>query len=158
MPRLPLSLIGLTAPLMLMACGTAENGEAKDSAKEPVATEAPVELEMATCPVIDSRNWTAVMDKKDGPDAPARLTVSGEVDLPTPGYSFEWKEGIADRSLRPMQQLILTFERPSGIVNQVIASKTVTYEGKAIAPQYRSIIVMCGGDALAEITDIQVAE
>ena len=77
--------------------------------------------------------------------------VTGEVDLPTPGYTVSLDLGPADRSAIPVQQLRLNTRAPTGIVTQVVTQYPVRYEGPTIAQQYRAVRVMCGGSELAEL-------
>lgn len=108
----------------------------------------------AGCPVAQSRNWTAYVNRMPGPDARPMLNVQGEIDLPTPGYRIELLAGRADRSATPVQQLALELTPPGGIVAQVIQTEMVRFQGPAIASRYRGVTIMCGGKALAEITEV----
>ena len=90
------------------------------------------------CPVIESRDWAAWIDAQPGPGAERRLIVTGEVDLPTPGYGVEWRVGPADRRLPPAQYLDLVLTPPSGVVIQVVAPTPVRFETPAVYPQYRA--------------------
>ena len=114
--------------------------------------------ETAACPVLDSRDWTAWVNAMPGPDMKPTLHVAGEIDLPTPGYTIAWREGMADRSAMPVQRLILTATPPDGMVTQVVTPTPVKYEGPALVTTYGGIIVMCGGESLAEITEVTVAQ
>ena len=49
----------------------------------------------------DSRNWQATIDRMPGPGAQAMLHITGEIDMPTPGYSVELAQGPADRMMPP---------------------------------------------------------
>lgn len=107
------------------------------------------------CPVLGSRGWSATLDKMPGPDAGAgTLSISGEVDLPTPGYSVTLVAGPADRMLPPSQRFRLTATPPGGMTAQVVTPTPVAYRAKADYPAYRSIVILCGDRALATITDI----
>jgi len=108
----------------------------------------------AGCAAIESRDWTAWINRMPGPGARPALHVSGEIDLPTPGFAVTLREGPADRSAVPTQQLILDLAAPNAMVAQVITTQTVRYEGRAIAERYRAIVITCAGQRLAEITDI----
>ncbi len=108
------------------------------------------------CPVIDSRDWTAWVDAQPGPDAPT-LHIRGTVDLPTPGYDYAWRLGVADRALPPGQHMHLDFTAPDGIVTQVVTTMDVAYQDKAAFDAYRMILVRCGGEVLAEISDVPTA-
>jgi hypothetical protein len=105
------------------------------------------------CPVIESRNWSARVTS--GAAGERRLHVAGEIDLPTPAYTADWSEGPADRRMPPAQHLILELAAPDGMAAQVVTSITVEYEGDAIYPEYRAILVRCGDVVLASITDIE---
>ena len=110
----------------------------------------------SNCPVIEGRNWSAHINAMPGPNAQRTLIVSGEVDLPTPGYAVSLTAGAADRSAIPVQQIVLTASGPGGIVPQVVSTYSVRYDGPAIAQQYRAVRVMCAGRQLAEL-DVTVA-
>lgn len=138
----------------LGACGQTNSTSDPMPAAEPIA-EAPA---ASACSVIANRGWTAHINAMPGPNAQRTLIVSGEVDLPTPGYAVTLDLGPADRSAIPVQQLIVNTTAPSGIVTQVVTSTPVRYEGPAIAQQYRAVRIMCGGAQLAEITDIVTAQ
>ena len=138
----------------LAACGQTNATTDPTPAPAPVA-EAPT---ASTCAVIANRNWTAHINAMPGPGAQRTLIVSGEVDLPTPGFTASLDLGPADRSAIPVQQLIVNTTAPTGIVAQVVTPTPVRYEGPAIAQQYRAVRIMCGGQQLAEITDIVTAQ
>ncbi len=140
--------------------GCAQPASSPDEGSEAAA---PSEEEAAMpdkgdCPVIASRDWTAWVNAMPGPGAEATLIVEGAVDMPTPGYVFSWEAGMADRSAIPTQRLHLTATPPDGMVAQVITTETVRYDGPAIAKNYSGVMVMCGGELLAEITEIMTAE
>ncbi|PQA89039.1 hypothetical protein CW354_03565 [Marinicaulis flavus] len=120
--------------------------------------EEPAMPDNGDCPVIDSRDWKAWVNAMPGPGAETTLIVEGAVDMPTPGYTFSWEAGMADRSAVPAQRLHLTATAPDGMVTQVITTENVRYEGPAIAKEYRAAAVMCGDELLAEITDVVTAE
>jgi hypothetical protein len=105
----------------------------------------------AGCPVVDSRDWSAHIDAMPGPGAQRTLIVTGEVDLPTPGYTVRLTVGPADRSAIPVQQMILVAQPPGGTTAQVVTPHPVRYDGRAIAEHYRAVRVMCGGEQLADL-------
>ncbi len=119
-------------------------------------TPTPTPPQASNCPVIDGRNWSAHINAMPGPNAQRTLIVSGEVDLPTPGYAVSLTAGAADRSAIPVQQIVLTANGLGGIVPQVVTTYPVRYDGPAIAQQYRAVRVMCAGRQLAEL-DVTVA-
>lgn len=137
----------------LGACGQTSATTDPTPAPTPVV-EAPA---ASACAVIASRDWTAHINAMPGPGSQRTLIVSGEVDLPTPGYTVTLDLGPADRSAIPVQQLVVNTTAPTGIVAQVVTPTPVRYEGPAIAEQYRAVRIMCGGAQLAEITEIVTA-
>ena len=112
----------------------------------------------ASCPVVESRAWAAWVNAMPGPGATRELIATGEIVLPTPGYRATLSAGAADRSATPVQQLILDLTPPSGPVAQVLTTESVRYQGPAISMRYRAVRIMCGGQMLAEITDVPVAQ
>lgn len=135
----------LTGFLALAACQTPA------PAPEPTPMPNPTP---SACAVLDSRDWSAWINRMPGPDATPTLHVTGKVDLPNPGYTVTVRDGPADRSAQPAQQIIIETAQRSGMFTQVITTAEVNYVGPVIAPSYRAIRVMCGGRQLAEITDI----
>ncbi len=168
-----LMLVALAA--MTTACAKKETAAAPVAAdaSTEVAAETDVQTALAApedamagdpameskCPVIDSRNWAAWIDKMPGPEADGpRLRITGEIDLPTPGFTVDWREGPADRAMPPGQRMMLSLIPPDGMVAQVVTTMAVDYAGKAAFDAYRVIYVVCEGKGIAEITDIGVAE
>lgn len=125
---------------------------------EPPPGGEPPSRPSASCPVIESRAWAAWVNAMPGPGATKQLIATGEIVLPTPGYEATLTAGAADRSATPVQQLILELTPPSGPVAQVLTTQNVRYQGPAISMQYRAVRIMCGGQMLAEITDVPVAQ
>ena len=105
-----------------------------------------------TCPVLESRDWWAAIEQGD----PKQLTITGVVTLPTPGYTFSWKLGVADRSMQPRAVYHLTATAPQGMVTQVLSDDTVVYRGLALTDAYRAVVVMCGDQILAEIQEVRI--
>lgn len=163
--KLSISLVMAPAMVALAACGspaTRDGSAGSAPAASAAATDAtPKETAMALtsdttgCPVTDSRNWTAWINRMPGPDARAMLHVTGDVEMPTPGWTFAWREGIADRSAVPSVRIHLEATPPGGMSAQVLTSETVKFEAPALAEAYRRIIVMCGDVQIAEISEIE---
>lgn len=107
-----------------------------------------------TCPVLKSRDWQARLERAPGLDEQRILSISGVVDLPTPGYTATLEAGPADRAMPPSQRFRLKAVPPSGMAAQVVTSSTVTYREPATYPAYRSIVILCGERALATIDDV----
>lgn len=143
----------LFALAVLAACESVEKAE--DDVPPPPSTTLPGRP--GTCAVIESRSWQAWVNAMPGPNAKASLIVVGEIVLPTPGYTATLTAGMADKSMRPVQQLILDLTPPAGPVAQVLTPVSVRYEGPAISMQYRGVRIMCGGAMLTEVDDVPVA-
>ena len=112
----------------------------------------------ASCPVIESRNWHAWIDRVA--ENEPRLIVSGEVDLPTSGYEVEWRSGILDRlssnggSQPPAQRLSVSFTPPDGIVAQVVTPTEVSFTMPSLLLEYSSVMIYCGDKLLADLPDV----
>lgn len=108
-----------------------------------------------SCP-MESRNWNAWIDRT-AEDEP-RLNISGEVDLPTPGYKVEWQPGILDRRNPPAQRISISFIPPEGIVTQVITPTEISFTMRSPILKYRSVAIYCGDKLLADIPDVTSSE
>ena len=128
----------------------AQNTLEKQNTKEQQVTE-PTNT-TTSCPTIESRNWHAWIDRVA--ENEPRLIISGEVDLPTPGYKAEWRSGILDRAQPPTQRLSISFTPPEGIVAQVITPTEVSFTMPSPVLQYRSVMIYCGDKLLANIPDV----
>lgn len=105
-----------------------------------------------SCPIVESRNWHAWIDRVA--ENEPRLVISGEVDLPTPGYEVEWRSRILDRRQPPAQGLSIFFTPPNGIVAQVITPTEVSFTMPSPVLEYRSVMIYCGDKLLADIPDV----
>jgi hypothetical protein len=136
----------LSAALLLTAC-TAPPSASLSPAPSPAPS-------ASACAVGESRDWAAWVNRMPGPGATPTLHVTGKVDVPHGGYTVSVREGPADRSATPVQQIILETTLQPGMHTQAIATHDVHYQGPVIAQNYRAIRVMCGGRQLAEITNV----
>jgi hypothetical protein len=139
-----------------LVAATALSGCATPPQAESGAGQAPV-FEFSECPVIASRGWNAHINAMPGPGAKPTLIITGEVDLPTPGFTVELIAGPADRMMPPGQRFSLVATPPEGMVTQVVTATPVRYSAPATYGTYRSITIGCGGKVLAEIENIQTA-
>lgn len=159
-------ILAATAALALCACAKKEEAAApaEPEAPAPIAAEdlaapaepqalasAPPEEPVATCAVIDSRNWKA-WTASDGTGT--TLHVSGEVDLPTPGYGAVLRIGATDRAMPPGQTVHLDLTPPEGLVAQVVTATPVELQSPGAYPEYRSVAILCGGKQIADITPV----
>ena len=150
--------------LSIFALGACDQSAQKaDMAPAPSET-APMKTEEAPapknsdCAVIDSSNWQAWVNAMPGPDATPTLHVTGEIVLPTPGYTIDWQLGALDRMLPPGQRLSISTTPPDGMVAQVLTNVEVAYAGETAITDYREVIVNCGDKVLATIKDVVVAQ
>lgn len=139
-------MIAIAAFAALGACAKTET---------PVTAEPPAAAPAGkTCAVIESSDWKAWVNRMPGPGATPTLIVEGKVTLPTPGYTVELKLGRADRSMTPIQQLVLETTPPSGQVMQVLTPHTARIDTPAIVAKYKAVRIVCNGNVIAEITDV----
>ena len=144
----------LAAGTLAMVTGCQTPAETTETVTETEVVTAETAPEPAACPVIESSNWQAFINKMPGPDAKASINVSGTVKMPLPGFTFAWAEGPLDRSAMPKLRLKLVPTAPDGMVAQVLTDELVTYKADALVTGYSGVIVSCGDTVLGEITDI----
>ncbi len=146
--------------LIMMGCNANPDPQSKTEQKlntdNTIAESTDGPKNNSFCPVITSRNWHAWIDR--AAENEPRLNISGEVDLPTPGYQVEVKPGILDRRQPPAQRFSLSFTPPDGIVAQVITSTQVSYTMPTSILEYRSVMIYYGDKLLAEIPDVTPQE
>ena len=148
-------LTSLTLLMLIIAgCTTSPNTEAKTETDLDPNNE--IAQNTVNCPVMESRNWHAWIDRDR--ENKAKLNITGEVDLPTPAYTVEWQPGILDRRQPPTQRINLSFVRPEGIVAQVITPTEVSYTMPTQILEYRSVAIYCGDRLLAEIPNVTPQE
>ncbi len=155
MTSLRLLALAAASSAVLAACQTPA---AEPPALAPPASEVPVvvgETPVANaCAVRDSSGWEAWVNRMPGPGATPTVHVVGKVDVPTGGYTFEWEVGPMDRSMTPALKLELIPVKPDGMATMAITTEDVHYMGPVAGSAYRSITITCGGETLAEITEI----
>jgi len=134
-------ILMLTSITALAAC---QPPAAEAPTPEVVAAEAPIAL---PCGIIAHRGWEA---SRSSGDTPA-LTVAGEIDLGTPGYSVSLARDPADSAETTEPRLILTLAPPSGMVTEVVTAHAVRYFGPAPAPA-TLVHIACDGQDITEIT------
>ena len=92
------------------------------------------------------RDWQATL----GSSTPATLTVSGEIDLGTPGYGVSLARDANEAAGTTTTVLTLALRAPSGMQAQVVTAHPVRYFGPA-GGQYTSVQVVCDGAPLTTI-------
>lgn len=142
--------------LMLATAGSTKNQQIEAKTETNLNLNNEIAQNTVNCPVMESRNWHAWIDRTNEDEA--RLHISGEVDLPTPGYQIEWQPGILDRRQPPTQRFAIFFTSPEGMVIQVITPTEVSYTMPTKILEYRSVAIYCGNKLLVEIPDVTSQE
>ena len=137
----------LVISLSIYGCTTAATNVTKDAIDSNVSAD-------SYCPVYDSRNWHAWIDRVAGENSNPRLNVSGQVELPNPGYEYKVVRGPLDRRNPPSLRIRVILSPPDGMTAQVIDTKDVTFQMNTDVLEYRSIIVLCGDRQLGEMIDV----
>ncbi len=106
------------------------------------------------CAVASSSNWQAWLNRMPGPDEP-KLHVSGDIELAEPGLTASFSLGPLDRRRPPSQRILMTVQKSDGVAD---VRKNISAAFPALAESYRSIVIVCGNDEVATITEIEVAQ
>lgn len=122
----------------------------------------PQEKPVTTCP--QTRNWAAWINAMPGPGDGPTLIVVGEVELPA-GTVARLERGPTDRMMPPGQRFTLHLEASveTGAETGAKAGggaggwQPVRAEIVPAQMQYRSVMIGCNEQAIAEITDVKVA-
>lgn len=128
----------------LAACQPPASDQSGDAAPDqaPIADAVPG----SPCPVTAQSEWRAVL--RDG-STPA-LTVSGSIELPTPGYAVSLARDPNEAPNTTEPHLTLTLTPPAGMVAQVLTAHPVYYFAPATGA-YTTVHVMCEGQSLTDI-------
>lgn len=106
------------------------------------------------CPVTESKDWQAWVNAMPGPGEP-KLNITGNVTFSKPGITALFSLGPLDRRMPPSQRIIMTAVKSAETLE---ATQTLSASLPALAKSYRSIIIVCGDDVLASITDVEIAQ
>ncbi len=106
------------------------------------------------CPAYETRNWRAWIDTSDSSTGTGRLNITGQIDLPSPGYSIDVTKGRLDKRNPPLLRINVAPMPPEGAALAVITSEDVLYSVETPILRYRSIVVLCGERRLAELMDV----
>ena len=107
------------------------------------------------CPVVGNGHWQAWLESAPVTDPRPMLNITGEVELPTPGYIVALRAGSADRAMPPSQRFEFIATPPGGLAAQVVSRTSVAYRETATYPAYRSIVIVCGKRSLTTIKQIR---
>lgn len=116
-----------------------------------------VESAPETCDVLESRDWAAWVNLMPGPDASPTVHVTGQVDVRTGGYTFDWQTGPLDRSAMPKLRLKLIPIAPDGMATMAITTEEVHYSAPTGGIAYSGVLVSCGSITLTDIDEITEA-
>ncbi len=134
------------------------NGRGSGSVSNPVASEVKNVSEPSAAnlpwPILGSRNWQAVITPATDGSGSNKLVISGELDLPTPGYRVSWIPGPLDRRNPPRQSINLELLRPEGMVMQVVTPTPVVIEISPASPRYREIVIIHQGEPVVSLSDV----
>lgn len=108
------------------------------------------------CPAASTSDWIAWVNAMPGPDSSPTLIVTGNVTVPTGGYSLGLDLGPTLEMNPPIQQIILRVMPPSGGATQAVVEHEVRGEFPAL-PSYGAVEIRCGSERLATIADIERA-
>lgn len=138
------------AALVLVACQPppAEEATTAEAPAAVAATTAAAPAIPEGCSALAQRNWQALLAASG---SSATLTISGEVDLPTPGYGVSLARDPNDAADATEAHLMLNLTPPAGMVAQVVSPTPVRYFGPA-GPNYAVVHIMCGAGSLADVT------
>ncbi len=125
-------------------------------AADPLEHADTIGLEQDNCPILESSDWTAWVNRLPGPEDPS-LIVAGRIQLPTPGYTVEARLGPSSRFEPATQIVVLDLSEPNGVVAQVLVTEDIQFSFPAWASDYRSVIVVCASAILGAILDIDGA-
>jgi hypothetical protein len=167
MTRTRVALAAAASTILLAGCQYWPWKGDTTSTAVPVEAETPVEIttdivtpeaapveETETCAVLESREWSAWVNRMPGPGAVPTLHVTGKVDVRSGGYTFDWEKGPLDRSATPALRLKLVPTAPDGMATMAITTEEVKYEEALSGITYSRVIVSCGSITLGEITEI----
>lgn len=108
------------------------------------------------CPIISSTNWSATVVINN--QGESKLSISGDVELPNPGYAVTFERAIVDRQLTPKLHFTIKTERLSGFYIQAITPMSLEHSAPEATTQYRSIVIHCGEQIIATIDGAQPSD
>lgn len=109
------------------------------------------------CPITTSSGWTAWINAMPGPGGRPILIVTGKVTTATGGYQVAFDRVMQIRKAAPPQAFVtLEVAEPTGPASGAVVTHQVRWEWPLNQP-IGSVVVRCGQETLAEITNIQTA-
>jgi hypothetical protein len=140
--------VSLTIVLMvLFGCETTNNNN--ENSNDVIRYTA--SHDQKQCLIYQSRNWLASL-KPSSANSAYLLSVTGEVDLPSPAYKVSWSREIMDRANPPSLRIQLsTHQAEEGAAIQMISPTKVNHNIPTDIAIISSVIVGCGKEVLATI-------
>ncbi len=110
------------------------------------------------CPASGTRHWHAWLDQisqaKKTPRISARLNITGQIDMPTPGYRMSWDFAALDPLFPAIQKIDLHFHPPAGMLIQAVTPTNYTLQIPVNQHSYQEIRVQCGKRVLTNLLNI----
>lgn len=138
-------LLGFSLFASLAACSTYEQGAVSDTNNDILS---------ASCPVIEASDFRAWVNAMPGSSEPT-FNISGQVVFPSAGYLHELKLGMLDRRRPPTQRLTLEVTAPNGPSAQAMTTQEVSGQFPAPASRYQAVTIICGGEVIVEINEVE---
>lgn len=111
----------------------------------------------STCHAIGSSGWNAhverIPDHHNRPILKPWLIVSGQVTVPSAGYSVSLDLGPVRKLDAPVQQIMVRTEPPAGPAAQVLTTVNVNGTFPALK-HYGAVTIRCGDGTMAIIKPI----
>jgi hypothetical protein len=108
------------------------------------------------CPITRSGEWNAWVNMMPGPGARPTLHVTGKVVVPTGGHQMRFDPLIVRESFPAQGVARLRVTPPSGPAAQAVMTHDVRWEWP-LTQQVGSLEIVCEGETLARITQVQQA-
>lgn len=156
-----LSASSLLLRSLSVLLAVALSGCAHSDPSDPVPagpTNDPAPLATHDCPAYETRNWRAWIEPINNATGRGQLNITGQIDLPSPGYSINLTLGPMDRRHPPSLRINVAAIPPDDAALAVISSEDVSYSVETPVLHYRSIHILCGERQLAELLDVVPTE
>lgn len=138
---------------VVLVLGLALVGVAGCSAENKNVAEEDLSTEGSMCSILSSSNWQAFIEEVVG--GSYTLSITGDVETPTPGYVVSFTMGKTDRAAIPAQNIEVNTKPPEGMVAQVLTTSAVEFKTKTPFKKYRRVSLYCGGDLLVAMDDVE---
>ncbi|MGI8931596.1 MAG: hypothetical protein ACR2FK_04345 [Sphingomicrobium sp.] len=134
---------------------TAGGPDAPVSSDDPPLPPTP-DTPTADCPVVRSSDWRGHVDAMPGPNDNPRLIVTGQVTVPTGGYSLALRMGPVAESYPVQVTVYLDATPPNGPATQALETREVRGSWRS-EERVGSVTIRCGSRVLASLSGIETA-